>query len=203
MLLHRVFRFRDETDAASQCITRVMGSVTDSSELMFEFGVHEAAKEEISSASDTTTFPFQVQIEYTKPNGMQCLRVQTNYRKATHGQFNMCMVNPECAADQAKAEETMDVAICSANAAQQSARAAQEGDYEGARITSHAWRNYMGKVCATELEGQRTLEQLDQQQQQLRRYCNVMQDLDGALLDQQREELSVPTASVSHIIAFL
>lgn len=167
MILHNVFCFRDEAHADDCCLTNKVGSVTEDSELLFEFGVRKTAADTLKTSKPGATFPFQVQILYTKPNGMQCLRVQTAYREAT--------------TKQEKAEESMNVAMCSAMAAQQSARQAQEGDYESARVTSHAWRNYMAKVVGED-------EAEDDRQEHFHKFCSTMTELDVNLQQAQLSE---------------
>eukprot|EP00051_Salpingoeca_urceolata_P026485 m.477459 g.477459 ORF g.477459 m.477459 type:complete len:771 (-) comp20851_c0_seq1:193-2505(-) len=188
MTVHRGLFLRDDTAAAAAqnaaadvfTASRDLGSVNADSETLFEFGVRDkhllrcgdgaaAATESETDAHQAAALPFQVQIRFTRPNGMQCLRVLTQEKPITE--------------QRDQAEQHVNVALCSAHVAQKSARLAQGGDYERARLNAYAYRNMMGRACTSETAQ-------PQQQQQFDKFVHVMDELDTHVLEAQCEEVS-------------
>ncbi len=77
----------------------------------------------------------------------------------------------------------MNVAVLSANAAQQSAHLAAKGAYRDARLNAFAWRNMMGRAASS------TMAQ-PQQQVQFANYMSAMSEFDSAIQQQQQQELT-------------
>lgn len=129
MKLHKGLCFRHEDDALSS-LTRHVGNVNQNSETMFEFRVGDA-----TLALDE--LPFQVQIRYTAPSGMEALRVISQKKPVTK--------------DRGEALKTMDVAMCAARATQVSSELASKGRVGEAKLNSRAWRHTMAShVCSEE-----------------------------------------------------
>lgn len=188
MFLHKRLFFRGE-DAETSVLAREIGSCTEDTEVLFEFGVHKRAKPEeapsaaageaasaaageaassAASASDPEAFPFQVQIHYTKASGAKYLRVITKLQKATKKREEV--------------ERNLNVAMCSAQAAQRSAQLAAKGDYEGARANAFAWRNMLGRHATTDAATSHS-------RRAYLNYIGEMEQLDDDLLTAQRSEI--------------
>mmetsp|Transcript_18563 Transcript_18563/g.55040 ORF Transcript_18563/g.55040 Transcript_18563/m.55040 type:complete len:772 (+) Transcript_18563:121-2436(+) len=137
MKLHKGLQFRNEAAACSS-LTRQLGNVNANSEAMFEFKVGDAKL-------DVAELPFQVQIKYTTPSGMEALRVISRRKPVT--------------TDRSEALKSMNVAMCAARAAQVSSELASKGKVKEARLNSRAWRHTMAAhVCSEEatVGGQRS-----------------------------------------------
>lgn len=79
--------------------------------------------------------PFQVQIHYTAPSGMQAVRVISKKKPVTH--------------DRKEALATMNVAMCAARATQRSSELAAKGMVKEAKLNSRAWRHTMAAhICS-------------------------------------------------------
>jgi len=96
MLLHRQLCFRADSGDSEQHVkgisrlVREVGNVTADSEVFLEFGrIPQRTEEDMSARSLAADIdcpsevPFQVQIEFTKPCGMRCLRVLTDTQRTT------------------------------------------------------------------------------------------------------------------------
>lgn len=130
-----------------------------------EGGVAEAAAG--AGAGDLREVPFQVQIRFTLPDGMEVLRVLSQMKPLT--------------ADRVVADRDVNIAILAANAAQSSARLAQEGKYESARVNAYAWRSHMARTVTSESS-------TVQQQHQFSNYCSAMSEVDTTIRQAQVSE---------------
>lgn len=104
-LIHSGLHFRNE-ELDSNKVVREVGSVTEDTETAFEYGIRSAA--ELEKYANLKTLPFQVQIHFTKLNGMRCLRVLSKAQPITRSR--------------AEAEKDLRLEVLAANAAQQSAK---------------------------------------------------------------------------------
>lgn len=82
--LHSGMEFRNEAvenlTENNTLLTRAMGNVTEESEITFEYRMKDAeilAQMESIDLLTLKEIPFQTQIEYTKLNGMKCVRTIT------------------------------------------------------------------------------------------------------------------------------
>lgn len=82
--LHAGMEFRNEAvenlSENNTLLTRAMGNVTEESEITFEYRMKDAEVLAYMESIDLLTLkeiPFQTQIEYTKLNGMKCVRTIT------------------------------------------------------------------------------------------------------------------------------
>lgn len=71
-ILHQGLSFRNE-DEGTHRLLKDIGNVTEDSEVTFEYQMQ--SKESLARFKDLKELPFQVQIRYTKLDGMKCLRV--------------------------------------------------------------------------------------------------------------------------------
>jgi hypothetical protein len=123
-MLHNCLKFRFEDEAAdAHQLRREIGTVYEDSETTFEYALGD--KKKLEQVKHLSGLPFQVQIHFTKPDGMKCMRVLSAKQKITH--------------DRREAEKNLRIDILAANAAQQSARMAERGDLVGARVSNLAW----------------------------------------------------------------
>lgn len=116
-LLHRALHVRNEEEE-SNLYTRDMGSVSEDSELLLEYGVRSAEANKMFEKLDQV--PFQVQIEYTGKQGLKALRVITAAQKVTQ--------------EREVAEDEVNVNLLATNIAHQSAQLARRGKYSEARV---------------------------------------------------------------------
>ena len=127
--LHKALEFRNEDDcdlsANKSLLTREVGNVTEDSEITFEYRVKDQAELEKMEGFDIEkleVIPFQTIIEYTKLDGMKCIRTITKVQKVTND------------ADQVKKDVQLDV--LAVNAAQQASKLAMKGQFREAQAYS-------------------------------------------------------------------
>lgn len=106
LLLNKAMQFHDENPldigADMQHITRDVGNVTEDTQFTFQFTLKEKTLLEMYARDSKV--PFQLKIEYTKLDGMKCLRVITKSQLVTDKKD--------------LAEADVDINIIAANAAQ-------------------------------------------------------------------------------------
>ena len=134
--LHKALEFRNE-DAANlsadkTMLTRDVGNVTEDSEITFEYRVKDP--EELEKLADFDAdkieqIPFQTIIEYTKLDGMKCIRTITKVQQVTD--------------DAEKVKQDLKVDILAVNAAQQASRLATGGKFREAQAYSINQKNYI------------------------------------------------------------
>jgi len=128
-------KFRNE-DADTNILRREVGNVTEDSEITFEYEKQEAAK--ISEFKDLKGLPFQLQIHFTKLDGMKCLRVISKMQTIT--------------TERTVAEKDVKADLIAANVAQQAARFAEKGQYAEARANNLAWGRLLQRQGAQKRE---------------------------------------------------
>lgn len=130
VILHRGMRFLNEGDA-KQRASRDVGNVFADSEVSFEFGLNPDADLKGAPAE----LPFQVQIVYSKLNGMKCIRVLTEMRRTT--------------SNIAQVEQELNINLLSNNAFYQGAKLAEQGQIEAAVQRTSAVSGYVQSVAAS------------------------------------------------------
>jgi hypothetical protein len=112
--------------------------VNEDTEFTFEYSVRPMEELRALGVDPTAkeVLPFQTQIHFTTPDGMQCMRVITALQGATD-------VKEE-------AEQDINFKVLGVNAAQQSAKAVKEGDYRKAQVMMRGWKNMMNSRAQTE-----------------------------------------------------
>lgn len=120
--LHQALRFRQEAPEVTTRLEKEIGNVCEDTEIAFEYAIDRAA---LAKFRHLATVPFQVQVRYTKLNGMKCLRVISKAQPLTH--------------DRHVAEKEARVELLAACAAQQSARLAEKGNFSAARLNNARW----------------------------------------------------------------
>lgn len=136
-------------------------------------GTVDAAAAAAAATATTTTpafLPFQVQICYTRPDGMKCMRVLTRTQKVTRSKK--------------VAERSMSMAVVAGHAASQAGSMASKGAYQSTRVSMRAWSNLMSRNSATE-----------KAQEQVKRFGSEMAALDNELLTAQSTEGARPAAA--------
>lgn len=118
-ILHPAFVFQHESQVenSGSLAIRDIGNATNESDTTFQFWLR-SKKEIPSQFSSLPNVPFQVQIKYTKMDGMKCLRVVTVMRNITK--------------DRQIAEKNLNVSVIGLNSVQQAAKMALQGNYEQA-----------------------------------------------------------------------
>jgi len=166
LLLHRGLRFKEEdVDSAANKVVRDIGNVTSDSAVTFEYGLR--SKPDLAAAGidikALKALPFQVQIRFTKLDGMKGVRVLSQSKKTTQ--------------EREVAESMMDTPVLSAHAAQRSAMLARRGDYDMARVNARAWSNMMQRGAKTA-----------SQKAALADYAVEIDEMDAAITSAVREE---------------
>ena len=138
--MHRGLRFRnEEADMLDpSTLRKELGNVNEDTEFTFEYSVRPLEELRALGVDPTAkeVLPFQTQIHFTTPDGMQCMRVITALQGATD-------VKEE-------AEQDINFKVLGVNAAQQSAKAVKEGDYRKAQVMMRGWKNMMNSRAQTE-----------------------------------------------------
>jgi len=183
MLLNAGLEFRDELGNTKNPVGKpednpnlfvgssqemVVGNATHDTELTFEYSTKPFTIRRRMGLEKEKELPFQVQIKYTRLDGMRCIRVITETRPVT--------------SDRQVAEQHIHAPVISAHVAQQCARLAKEGAYEETRANARAWSNMM----------QRNIEKIDTSA--YNQFLNEVQELDEELvraLDMEQMDGSV------------
>jgi len=180
-MVHRGLKFRNE-DATTNVLRRELGNVNEDTEITFEYEKQEAAK--LSEFKELKALPFQLQIHFTKLDGMKCLRVISKLQQIT--------------TERNVAEQDVKSHLIAANVAQQAARFAEKGQYAEARANNLAWGRLLAKHSNKKKENHKAYSawvsdmqefDLGMQQQQIR-------------LEKAEEKLSVPTSSTTSSMPF-
>jgi len=120
MQMHKglYIRLDDLHESEKSSDVREVGNVTSETGVTFEYGVRANYKKD--DFNKLTHLPFQIQIEYTRLDGMKCLRVISKKQVVTF--------------DRKEAEDKANIAVLATNAVHQSAKMASKGDYLQARF---------------------------------------------------------------------
>mmetsp|Transcript_9493 Transcript_9493/g.9253 ORF Transcript_9493/g.9253 Transcript_9493/m.9253 type:complete len:248 (+) Transcript_9493:1993-2736(+) len=141
--LHQALEFRneDEKDLSDNktLLTRDLGNVTEKTEITFEYRLKD--KEELKKIkgfkmSQLKDIPFQSIIEYTKLDGMKCIRTLTQVQKGTE--------------DSKEAKEGAKLDVLATNVTQQASRLAKKGNLREAQAYSMNQKAYLKKNIAPE-----------------------------------------------------
>lgn len=97
------------------------------SEITFEYRVK--SKQELEKFKQLQSLPFQVQIRYSKLNGMRCLRIISKTQKMTQKKED--------------AVKDMRVDILASNALNTAFNLAEQGDSVAAMNNQSAWSNFL------------------------------------------------------------
>jgi len=129
VLLHRGLQFKGEIADEKEnrnWMVKDLGNVTAESECSFSYAFRPKNECDLTGVDE---IPFQVQLLYSRPNGMQCLRVATAKVTVTD--------------DRKEAESNADVNVISTHVAARAAKMAKDGDYEGAQLEARAAQRFM------------------------------------------------------------
>jgi len=135
LLVHKGLFIRNEIDEDEKedqrsLELRDIGNVTQESTTSFEYGVKRNYKKE--EFNKLKHLPFQLQITFTKPDGMRIIRSITKQQQITF--------------ERQKAEEEADLGVLGTNAVQQSANLAYKGDYTRARMKNMSNKAMMSRA---------------------------------------------------------
>jgi len=129
VILHRGLQFKGEMDDEKEnrnWVVKDLGNVTAESECTFSYAFRPKSECDLTGVKQ---IPFQVQLLYTRPNGMQCLRVATTCIQLTDNQD--------------EAELNADVNVVMTHAATRAAKMAKAGHYEEAQLETRAAHRFM------------------------------------------------------------
>ena len=135
VILHKGLEFRNEEvenlNAERNIFTKDMGNVTAESEVTFEYKVKEI--EELEKAKDydinkLDQLPFQSQIEFTKLDGMKCIRVVTKVQLVSN--------------DRKEVEAEANADVLGVNWVQQAAKLARRGSFRHAQAYIKTQKRY-------------------------------------------------------------
>eukprot|EP00904_Undaria_pinnatifida_P010400 jgi/Undpi1/6490/HiC_scaffold_20.g08969.m1 len=119
--------------------------------------------------ANTASVHVEVQIRYTRPDGMKCMRVLTRTQKVTRSKK--------------EAEGSMSMAVVAGHAASQAGSMASRGAYQSTRVSMRAWSNLMTRNSDSQ-----------KAQEQVKRFGSEMAALDNEILEAQTSEISRPGA---------
>jgi hypothetical protein len=137
VIIHKGLEFRNEEEenlnTEKNVLTKNMGSVSADSEMTFEYKVKSI--EVLENATEfeiakMTHLPFQTQIEFTKLDGMRCIRVVTKVQEISN--------------DREEVEAVADVGILGTNCVQQAAKLARRGSFRKAQAYMKGQRKHWG-----------------------------------------------------------
>jgi len=121
MILHKGLEFKYETEGIKENrLTKELGNVFADTEITFEYKVKDLSQ----CQSPNAELPFQVQVYYTKLDGVKCIRTITEVKKITF--------------DRKKAEENIRHRVVAMNATAQSAKLAHQGHLDDALMMNYA-----------------------------------------------------------------
>jgi len=132
VFLHKAFGFvtydedKDEEKSDSAMASKSVGNAFSDSEITFEYVLKSKDElkgilkkdEKSEDDNDEHSLPFQIQIEYTKMNGMRCIRAFTATKKITTNKI--------------EAQKNINVGVVGMHANQQAAARCSRGDFYGA-----------------------------------------------------------------------
>lgn len=140
LLLHAAMAFRYQEGVTGSKLVRDVGNVTDDTQFSFEYSTRPPSEVPAGVLDGMSELPFQVQIRYTRLNGMQCVRVISRAQEITE--------------DRIEAERALSATVVATHAAQQSAETAMRGAYHTSRITGHAFNTLLGRNIRNESDSE-------------------------------------------------
>jgi len=165
VLLHKGLFFREEQGvSADSKVQREIGTVTKNSTVTFEYGI----KDDASLDASLSSLPFQIQIHFTRMDGGKLVRVVSAAKPITH--------------DRAEAEKDVDVKVLGLSTAQHSAKYAQSGDYESARLCTFSGSRLMSRTLRS-----------DQQTSSYKSWVSATENMDRELRTAQEQEMLTGT----------
>jgi len=168
-LLHHGLGFKNEESVFDPENTfkavRNTGNVTADTEISFEYGIRTSANN-----LGLNELPFQVQIRFSRINGMKCVRVITRKQAVTQ--------------KREEAEKEADIDVLALGAMQHAAKIAQQGNYSKAREKVYANQRLMNR--ANVINNYNNNEQYSAYSD----YVSEAAELDTAIQQQQVQEKS-------------
>ena len=129
VVLHRGLQFKGEMADEKEnrnWMVKDLGNISAESECSFGYGFRPKSECDLTGVKE---IPFQVQLLYTRPDGMQCLRVATTTVAVTD--------------DRQEAEANADVRVIGTHAVHKAAKFAKDGDYEAAQMEARAAQRFI------------------------------------------------------------
>ena len=145
VLLHKALEFRNEDESnlnkSKTLLRKVVGNVTKDSEITFEYKIKDA--EDLKEIEDfdieeLEEIPFQAIIEYTRLDGMKCIRTITKKISTSD--------------DMEEVQKDVNVDILAVNAAQQASKFAKRGEFRAAQAYTINQKRFMKKNARTEAD---------------------------------------------------
>ena len=130
-----------------------IGNVTKTTDVSFEFNVRKEYKKKLK----LTQLPFQFQISYRKKDGSKCLRTVSKYRAISN--------------NRAEVEKNINAAVIGLTTIQHVAQAAENENYEQARLKLHAARKMMERGAVN-----------DEQQEEFGNFVSQTEPLENELM---------------------
>ena len=97
----------------------------------FEYAPRPLSELPPGTLDGLSELPFQVQIRFTRRDGVKCVRCITNVQAVTD--------------DRSVAEQNIEAPVLAQHAAQRVAVIAQQGDYRDSRVTALAYERVLGE----------------------------------------------------------
>jgi len=158
-----------------------IGNVTGESECTFEYGTRSSF--DIPDYDKLEFLPFQVQVEYTKLDGMKCVRVISHKQPITR--------------ELDHAIQDANIEVLGVNAVRAAAKSARAGDYTGARFTNFAHRQLISKAAKPQQQAQfaQYLAQNEMFEERLQQAQAREIVTEGGVLDDAETDEHDPTAA--------
>lgn len=163
-LLHRGLRFKNEMDDENEnrnWVVKDLGNVRADTEITVAYSFRSKEEYDLTNIEQ---IPFQLQLMYTKPNGVQYLRTATTMLNVTN--------------NRSEAEQNADVTVIGTYAAQRAAKFAKEGDYEKAQMEARSAQRFLVRNGLDE--------------NKLSKWNAQVQRVDDAVISEKKKEKSAP-----------
>ena len=136
--LHKGLEFRNENELQMNkertLMNRSIGNATNDSEITFEYKIKTAEELKLIEGFNIDEFkeiPFQTIIEYTKLNGIKCIRTITKMLKVSD--------------DAEEVQKNANINILAVNAAQQASKLAKKGNFREAQAYTKNQKRFIKK----------------------------------------------------------
>lgn len=170
--IHEGIEFRNEDKAVlsenNTLLTKELGNVTTDTVVTFEYRMKETDElEKLKNIDMTkvTRLPFQTQLEYTKLDGMRCIRSITKVQDVSH--------------DKEEAAKDLNAGLIATNVQQRTAQMAKDGNFREAQAYSVMNKNFFKK----------NIRESDEKQQEVyHQFKHQMNDMYGMIHEQNNME---------------
>eukprot|EP01117_Protostelium_nocturnum_P015707 TRINITY_DN610_c1_g2_i1.p1 TRINITY_DN610_c1_g2~~TRINITY_DN610_c1_g2_i1.p1 ORF type:complete len:207 (+),score=74.84 TRINITY_DN610_c1_g2_i1:2-622(+) len=162
IVLHRGLNFRGmlDDDDDRNYMVKDLGNITAETECTFSYGF---VPKSVFDFTGVKEIPFQVQLLYSKLNGMKVLRVVTAQIPVTD--------------DRKTAEKDTNIQVIGTHAAKRAGAYAKEGDYEKAQMEARAAQRLL----------ERTAENDESKKKEIKSWTSQVENMDKVLRNEKEK----------------